>query len=119
VTAVIITADLLRSKGACRAQVARFVKLFPDAGVTVTRDLCISHADTFSWDWGAAHLLAKPARERYWRRVAFYWRTAGPVYSASAAGAVYRRLQARAFAEAALGTGPEGEPGAREFPPAQ
>lgn len=59
-----ITADLLRSKGACNEQVALFAKLYPK-GARVTVAACIKVADKFNWHWAANNLLSAPARAQY------------------------------------------------------
>ena len=59
-----ITAELLRSKGACRDQVALFEKHFPK-GATVTVSRCKKVARIFDWDWAAATLLSDTAAKAY------------------------------------------------------
>lgn len=75
---MIITTALLRRRGACFEQLARFEQLFPD-GIRVTVANCVLHAEEFSWAWATYNLvpgnptrnlatferLVKPAEERW------------------------------------------------------
>ena len=63
-----ITKGLLEKHGACKNQINKFVELFPD-GVDATRELCLAHAQTFSFAW-ARLLLSPPGREAYNEAVA-------------------------------------------------
>jgi hypothetical protein len=60
-----ISATLLERKGACNVQVELFRRLFGARSVTVTKALCLKHAQEFQWDWAAGHLLAAPALKAY------------------------------------------------------
>ena len=55
-----VTAKLLRSRGACKEQVALFAKLFP-RGAEPTEALCRAHAAEFTWEWAALNLLSASA----------------------------------------------------------
>ena len=59
-----ITKALLESKGACNTQVKLFAKLFP-RGVTLTKAICMKHAQEFQWNWAAENLLSNTARAEY------------------------------------------------------
>ena len=65
---MIITAELLRSKNACKAQVALFEQRFPE-GMPVTEDICLSVATLFSARWAALNLLPATARDAYFAAV--------------------------------------------------
>ena len=64
-----ITDRLLKSKGACADQVAKFAELFPN-GVEPTEALCLTHAQVFDWSWAASNLLPAPAGKAYDEAVA-------------------------------------------------
>ena len=91
-----ITLMHLKKAGACANQVAQFKELF-GAGVVVTRDLCLQHADVFDWGWGARELLPAPASAEYDRAVA----SACAEYdrAVASARAEYQRAKASACAE--------------------
>jgi hypothetical protein len=59
-----ITHKMLVSRGACVAERNKFRELFPD-GVTVTRELCIKHAQDFEWNWAVRELLGVAADAVY------------------------------------------------------
>ncbi len=59
-----ITAELLRRKGACADQLARFNATF-GAEVVVTEALCVEIADKFDWDWAAERLFRPKQRRAY------------------------------------------------------
>ncbi len=89
-----ITITQLKRAGACRDQVELFRTTF-GTSVTVTRALCLAHAEKFDWDWGAAHLLRPSMRAEYDRLRA----PAQAKYERvrAAAGAEYDRLRAECF----------------------
>ena len=59
-----ITGRLLKSKGACADQVAKFAELFPN-GVEPTEALCLAHAQVFDWRWASDNLLSASAWKAY------------------------------------------------------
>ena len=61
---MIVTLEMLRSKGACREQVETFEELF-GSEVEVTVELAVRHAMVFDWGWGRTHLLSDEARGIY------------------------------------------------------
>ena len=52
-----ISARILRRKRACVSQVKEFINVFGKANITITKKLCIAHAQIFNWDWAAENLL--------------------------------------------------------------
>ena len=91
-----ITADVLRSKGACQIQLDKFAVLFP-TGTRPTAIECKKYALEFDWDWAAANLLTAPAFAEYGRvRDAAYAEYNRVV---DAAAAKYNRVVDAAFAE--------------------
>lgn len=88
-----ITPALLRRKGACDKQVARFRELFP-GGITPTLAACEAVAGVFDWGWAAAHLLTDTAWADYRRVTAPAWAdydwVAGTLVD-------YRRIKAAAW----------------------
>ena len=60
---MLITKELLKKHRACKNQINKFDKLFPN-GVDATRELCLAHAQTFDFIW-ARRLLSPPARKAY------------------------------------------------------
>ena len=60
---MLITKELLKKHRACKDQLDKFDKLFPN-GVDATRELCLAHAQTFDFIW-ARRLLSPPARKAY------------------------------------------------------
>ena len=69
-----VTADMLRAKGACPDQVARFVEI-TGGSVEITEALCIAHAEKFDWFWAARNLLPIPAWASYYAAKALAWTT--------------------------------------------
>ena len=67
-----ITADALRAKDACEAQVCRFEDLFPN-GVEITSELCVQHACSFDWNWAAENLLPPGKYADYEAKYAPLW----------------------------------------------
>ena len=61
---MIVTLEMLRSKGACREQVETFEELF-GSEVEVTVELAVRHAMVFDWGWGRTHLLSDEAQGIY------------------------------------------------------
>ena len=63
---MIVTAAILRRKGACSESVALFVTTFGlEAKVEITEALCVEHAQKFNWDWAAKNLLSAPLDVAY------------------------------------------------------
>jgi len=78
-----ITSRFLIQKGACDAQIARFILVGGD-DLDLTEELCLKHAEKFNWTWAAYNLLTDTAclrysvaiteaREAYFRRVNRWW----------------------------------------------
>ena len=67
-----ITKALLESKEACNTQIKLFAKLFP-RGVTLTKAICMKHAQEFQWNWAAENLLSNTARAEYWKIYGLAW----------------------------------------------
>ena len=68
---MIVTAALLKRKGACPEQYALFVKTFgKSTRVKITAALCVKHASKFDWNWAAAHLLPPPLWAEYNKKCA-------------------------------------------------
>ena len=89
-----ITARLLKTKGACKGQVAKFTELFPK-GVEVTEALCVIHAQDFDWNWAARNLLPLELQKVYDETEAAAWKV---YYEARAAAwKVYEETEAAAF----------------------
>jgi hypothetical protein len=88
-----ITADLLRSKGACEEQVLLFVELGGD-DLELTEELCVRHADKFDWFWAACKLLSTIPRNYYLKTQADAW---DMHYAGDFAFNEFRKLQAAAF----------------------
>jgi hypothetical protein len=89
-----ITARLLKTKGACKGQVAKFTELFPK-GVEVTEALCVIHAQDFDWNWAAYNLLPP----ELWKVYMETKDAASKVYDKArdAASKVYNETKAAAF----------------------
>ena len=60
---MLITKELLKKHRACKDQINKFDKLFPN-GVDATRELCLAHAQTFNFTW-TRRLLSPLARAAY------------------------------------------------------
>jgi hypothetical protein len=109
--------SLLVRTGACVAQRDKFCELFPN-GVTVTRDLCVQHAQDFHWNWAARNLLSDAAFDAYVEALAPaeaaykaavveayapYDAVAGPAYAAyTAALAAFETLAKNAYLAAVM-----------------
>jgi hypothetical protein len=65
-TSRVLTLSTLRKYGACSGEVTLFRNLFGER-VEVTEELCLIHADNFSFNWAACRLLSDAAREDYAR----------------------------------------------------
>mgnify|MGYP001564354995 CR=1 FL=1 len=105
-----ITAQQLKSVGACQGQIDLFRGLYGDK-TRVTVKKCAAVADKFSWDWATRHLLTAPALAEYKRvtapALAEYERVAAPAWAeykrvTAPALAEYEREKAQAFARAYL-----------------
>lgn len=59
-----ITAEMLRTRGACPPQRRLFEELFGE-GTVVTEKLCIEHAELFSWEWAALYLLSEEGLKQF------------------------------------------------------
>ena len=60
----VITLEMLKAKGACRQQRAKFKATFGES-VTIDPIICMMVAQEFEWFWGAHHLLTPPQLIRY------------------------------------------------------
>ena len=60
-----ITLQMLIDKGACAPARSKFVGLFGDAGVTITREGCLARAQVWDWRWSAKAWLT-PAQFAKW-----------------------------------------------------
>ena len=91
-----ITYEQLESLDACEDQLNLFQSLFGEE-VEVTRELVITHADKFDWDWAAGNLLPRKKQAEYERVNAPAWaeyeRVRAPAW------AEYKRVTAQALAE--------------------
>lgn len=90
---MIITTDMLCTKGACADQVARFIEI-TGGEVEVTEAFCLAHAQEFAWTWAACHLLSGGAGMAYYEADIIAWK-------ATTTHKAYHEAQARAFANAA------------------
>ena len=81
-----ITLKQLADAKACREQRELFARTFGKS-VEVTRELCVSVADKFDFEWAATHLLSAQALAEYKRDKAAAW-------------AEYERAKVQAFADA-------------------
>lgn len=70
----LMTADALESVGICGTNVRKFRQLFPETderyfdGVEVTREVCESNHDKFSWNDAASYLLSHDGQRLHVRR---------------------------------------------------
>ena len=102
-----ITYEQLESLDACEDQLNLFQSLFGEE-VEVTRELVITHADKFDWDWAAEKLLPRKKSAEYERVRAPAWaeyeRVRAPAWAEyervrAPAWAEYKRVTAQALAE--------------------
>ena len=64
-----ITLKTLKRLGACSAETAKFKALFGES-VELTRELCVKHAQDFSFGWAARNLLSKAGCAEYEEKLA-------------------------------------------------
>ncbi len=67
-----ITKELLEKHDACKAQLDKFVELFP-GGIAPTRALCLLHAQTFDFFW-SRRLLSPAASKAHRDAIAPAWK---------------------------------------------
>lgn len=84
-----ITKRMLVQHGACAGKVKLFAELFPH-GVTLTKALCVKHAQMFDFDWAARNLLTK-------KQLAKYEKIQGPALSSNSLWTEYKTARAIAF----------------------
>ncbi len=62
---MIVSAERLRQRWACKEQITLFVSVFGEGDVEVTEALCVQHADKFDWDWAAHNLFLRENQRSY------------------------------------------------------
>ncbi len=64
-----ITLTQLRNAGACKDQRVKFAEMFGES-VEITEELCVKHAQDFSFPWASKNFLTAQARAEYDRVMA-------------------------------------------------